>query len=152
MAVGNDSEKAGTDRIRGAREQAGSMVGTKVEEAREAAWKSAEKARDRAEAEAERGKNRSAGELHAWASALERAAGELGDDTAQARAIHRAAEQLDDVARAIETRSVGEMIAGLARFGRRNPGLFAGGAVVAGFALSRFATARAEHPEIEEER
>ena len=51
-----------------------------------------------------------------------------------------------------EAREVAFAAAGLARFARRSPALFSGGAALAGFAVSWFATAtRPEHPEFQEE-
>ena len=121
--------------------------------ARETARNAAGVARGRAEVEAERGKDWSAEELRAWAGALGRAAGELGDGSGQARAVRRAASNLDGAARSIQTQSVADIMADLARFGRRSPVVLAGGAALAGFALSRFASAsRPDHQRIEEER
>lgn len=134
----------GSERLRQTAEEARSAAAGRFEDVKRQAGETAEQARRRVEAEAERGKNRGAGEVHTWASALERAAGELGRDTVQGRAVHGLAEQIDDVARSIENQSVGDMVARLADFGRRNPAAFAGGAMLAGFALSRFATARPE--------
>lgn len=132
----------GSERLRQTAEEARAAAGSRFEDVKRMAGETAEQARRRAEAEAERGKNRGAGEVHSWASALERAAGELGRDTAQGRAVHGLAEQVDEVARSIENQSVADMVGKLADFGRRNPVAFAGGAMLAGFALSRFATAR----------
>ena len=134
----------GQERLRETAEEARSAAGNRFEDLKRQAGETAEQARRRAEAEAERGKNRGAGEVHHWAAALERAAAELGRDTAQGRAVHGLAEQVDEVARSIENQSVGDMVARVAEFGRRNPVAFAGGAMLAGFALSRFATARPE--------
>ncbi|HUF57631.1 MAG TPA: hypothetical protein VMM55_13840 [Thermohalobaculum sp.] len=136
--------KDGNERLRQTAEDARAAAGGRYGEAKRKAGETAGQVRRRAEAEAERGKNRGAGEIHNWASALERAAGELGRDTAQGRAVHAVAEQVDDLARSIENQSVGDMVGKLAAFGRRNPAVLAGGAVLAGFALSRFATARPE--------
>ena len=132
----------GSERARQTAEEARRAAGDRYEEVKRRAGETAEQARRRAEAEAERAKTRGAGEVHTWASALERAAGELGRDSVQGRAVHGLAEQIDDFARSIEHQSVGEMVGRLADFGRRNPVAFAGGALLAGFALSRFATAR----------
>ena len=144
MAGEEGSGTPHSERMRETAEEAKAAAGGRFEEVKQRAGETAEEARRRAEAEAERGKNRGAGEVHSWASALDRAADELGRNSVQGRAVHGLAEQIDDVARSIENQSVGEMVSHLADFGRRNPVAFAGGAILVGFALSRFATARPE--------
>lgn len=147
--------QSGTDRLRETAEEARDAAGEKWSEARreagETARSAAEEARRRAAGEAERGKRMGAGQVHQWASALDRAAAELGPDSMQGQLLRQASDGLDDVARSIESRSVGEMVEAVADFGRRNPLAFVGGAMMAGFALSRFATASRPGPEWDDE-
>ena len=141
----------GADRLREtadeARRAASETWKDTAEQARQTAGAAADEARRRAEREAERGKAMGAGQLHQWASALDRAADELGSGTLQGQLLRQASDGLDDVARSVEGRSVGEMVEAVADFGRRNPLAFVGSAMVAGFALARFATAsRTDEP------
>ncbi|HUF56076.1 MAG TPA: hypothetical protein VMM55_05885, partial [Thermohalobaculum sp.] len=136
---------SGTERLRRTAEEARDAAGKMWDEARDGAWETAsgvaDEARRRAGSEAERGKHAGASQAHQWASALDRAAEELGRDSVQGQFLHQASEGLDDLARSIEGRSVGEMAEAVADFGRRHPLAFVGSAMVAGFALARFATA-----------
>lgn len=142
---------SGSDRLRRtaeeARDAAADRLGSARDEAMHQARSAAEDARDYAEKEAERGKAAGAGQVHKWASALNRAASELGEDSAQGQLVRQASEGLDDIARSIEGRSVGQMVGAVSDFGRRNPAAFIGGAMLAGFALSRFATASRPEPD-----
>lgn len=139
----------GADGLRRTAEEARDAAGERLDSVRRKAWETAGEARHQVEEEAERGKRAGAGEVHRWASALDRAASELGRDSAQGELVHKAAESLDDIARSIEGRSIGQMVDAVSEFGRRNPAAFIGGAMLAGFALSRFATASRPEPEPE---
>ena len=67
-----------------------------------------------------------------------------GGSSVPARAAQREASKgLASVSRALQGRSVGELVAEAAAFGRRNPVAFLGGATLAGFALARLAMASA---------
>jgi hypothetical protein len=52
--------------------------------------------------------------------------------------VHGAAAQLEDAARTLRHRSVDELIDGIGSFARAQPAVFFGGAMLAGFALTRF--------------
>lgn len=130
-----------------ARQAAGEKWQEAKQDAQQTARRAAEEARRHAEDEVERGKAAGAGQMHQWASAIDRAADELGSDTMQGQFLRQASEGIDDVARSFEGRSAGEMIEAVATFGRRNPLAFVGTAMIAGFALSRFATASRPGPD-----
>lgn len=73
------------------------------------------------------------------AQALHRAAGNLdAENETMARYTHMAAERLDDIARTLRQGNWGDMVAGAESFARRQPYWFIGGAVAAGFLVSRF--------------
>lgn len=61
-----------------------------------------------------------------------------------ARYARRAAETAEDVSEAIRTRSVGDLLAEVNGFARREPVAFFGVAMLAGFALTRFLGSSAE--------
>jgi hypothetical protein len=52
--------------------------------------------------------------------------------------VHGAADQIEDAARKLRHRSVDELIDGIGSFARTQPAVFFGGALLAGFALTRF--------------
>src|SRR5262249_26530356 len=52
--------------------------------------------------------------------------------------VHDAAQHLDDAASSLRERNLDELLAGFGRFARNQPGAVFGGALLAGFAFSRF--------------
>ncbi|MFL1461677.1 hypothetical protein ACI6QG_05710 [Roseococcus sp. DSY-14] len=96
-------------------------------------------ARARAEDVAEQGKEKGA----ATVSALARAIHHIGEDLDQGapeigRHVHRAAEAADGLAHALRERPLGELVADVGDFARRNPTAFFAVSAIAGFALARF--------------
>jgi hypothetical protein len=81
--------------------------------------------------------------MAATADALDAAAKELQEHSLQRSLLGEASRGLAGLSRAMEGRSVGELVGNLAEFGRRNPAAFLGGAALAGFAVARLATASA---------
>jgi hypothetical protein len=99
--------------------------------------------RDRAAAQTEEAKQGIAREMAATAEALGAASREMGDHPLQQGVLQEASKGLAGMAEALQGRSMGELMANVAEFGRRNPVAFLGGATLAGFALARLATATA---------
>jgi ABC-type transporter Mla subunit MlaD len=52
--------------------------------------------------------------------------------------VHDAAVRLEDAARTLRQRNIDDLLAEVGRFARSQPALFVGGAMLAGFALTRF--------------
>jgi hypothetical protein len=52
--------------------------------------------------------------------------------------VHDAAVRLEDAARTLRQRNIDDLVAEVGRFARSQPALFVGGAMLAGFALTRF--------------
>lgn len=78
------------------------------------------------------------------ARAIHRAAEELERDSPQiARLVRDAAGSVDEVARTIRERSPRDMLRGVEDFARRQPLVFMGAAALAGFAVARFARSSA---------
>ncbi|MEZ5866295.1 MAG: hypothetical protein R3D25_20265 [Geminicoccaceae bacterium] len=97
-------------------------------------------------AESTAAKDTTASELSRTARALHSAAGDLdaggpGQSQVPQSLLREAANGLDELARSLHGRSVGEMVGDLSAFGRQNPVAFMGGAALVGFALGRFARA-----------
>ena len=77
--------------------------------------------------------------LQEIARAAHRAADELQEDMPQAAGcIHEAAQSVEQVASNLRARSISELMGMADGFARRQPVAFFGGAVLAGFVLSRF--------------
>jgi hypothetical protein len=72
------------------------------------------------------------------AETLRRAAEEPVAGSVQARVLSAVAGGVSSAASTLRDRSVSEMVADVRALARRNPGAFAAGAAVAGFALARF--------------
>ena len=100
---------------------------------------------DRASGFAEEQKRAGAEQAQGVARAVHRAADELQGTSPQiARYVHEAASSLDDLGRALRERSPGDLINGMEGLSRRQPVAFFGAAVLAGFALARFAKSSAK--------
>ena len=61
-----------------------------------------------------------------------------------AQSVHDAAAKLEDASSSLREQSAEELIGAIRRFARNQPAAFFGGAVLAGFALSRFLKSSAE--------
>jgi hypothetical protein len=82
---------------------------------------------------------RGADRLGGVSRAVHDAADDLGREMPQAASyIHSAAETLDLASSALAQRSAEDFIAGFGRFARKQPAALFAGAMLAGFALSRF--------------
>lgn len=77
------------------------------------------------------------------ANALRHAAEELRDGSAQERTLGQIAGGIADASDAIRDKDFGEIVEMVSDLGRRNPGLFLGGAAFLGFVASRYAKASA---------
>jgi hypothetical protein len=88
---------------------------------------------------AEREKNSGADQLSGIAGAVHAAASELEQQIPGAAGyVHDAARRLDDAASGLRNRSLSDLMADVRRLAQDRPLALIGGAVVAGFALSRF--------------
>ena len=104
-----------------------------------------EAAQDRASGFAEEQQRAGAEQADGFARAVHRAADELQGTSPQiARYVHEAASSLDDLGRALRERSPADLFNGMEGLARRQPVAFFGAAVLAGFALARFAKSSAE--------
>jgi hypothetical protein len=99
--------------------------------------------REQAAARTEEAKQGFAREMSAAARALDAASREMAGHPLQQGLLREASRGVAGMADALHGRSVGELVANVAEFGRRNPVAFLGGATLAGFALARLATASA---------
>jgi hypothetical protein len=88
---------------------------------------------------AEREKNSGADHLSGIAGAVHAAASELEQQLPGAAGyVHDAATRQDDAASGLRNRSLSDLMEDIRRLGQERPMALFGGAVVAGFALSRF--------------
>lgn len=104
-------------------------------------------ARGKAEEVIEQQKIAGAEQGHNLAEAVRRIADDLEDTSPEiARHVRSAAESVDNVASALRERSVGDLVGQMNQFAQRQPVAFFGAAMVAGFALTRFARSSAAAP------
>lgn len=85
------------------------------------------------------------------AESLRRAAEKPEEGSIQQRVLTAVAGGVADAAGTLRNRSASEIAADLRGFARRNPGAFAAGAAVAGFALARFLRSSAKASEVRAE-
>jgi hypothetical protein len=122
-------------------------VAKHAKQAAEHASEAASKAREKAEALADRGKEMGVGQMQGIARAARGAADELQDQSPEiAGAVRQAADSLDSAANTMRGKSVGEIIDMFDDMARRQPAAYFGGAVLAGFVLTRFMKSRADRP------
>jgi gas vesicle protein len=86
-------------------------------------------------------KKAAADEVKGVASALRTAADELRSGSAQERTFSQLADGLADASDAMRDKDLGEIVTAASDFAKRNPAVFLGGAVLLGFAATRFAKA-----------
>jgi hypothetical protein len=113
------------------------------EEIREGVRHGTARAREEAAARTEDAKQGLAREVSTTAEALDAASRELQENSLQRSLLSEASKGLASMSQALQGRSVDELVADVAEFGRRNPAAFLGGAALAGFAVARLATASA---------
>lgn len=103
-------------------------------------------AQTRASEMAQQGVHAGAEQAEGIARAIHRAADELDKESPQlARTVHDAAGAIDGMARALRDRNPSEILRGAEDFARRQPLAFFGAAALAGFAIARFARSSATH-------
>jgi hypothetical protein len=104
--------------------------------------------RHAAEEMVEQRKERAAEGVAGFADALRRTAGNLrGENETIARYAERAADRVEQLSETVRERHLGEIIAEVDEFARRQPTLFLIGALVAGFIAGRFVAASSERAE-----
>ena len=113
------------------------------ESARETASDAAGAVRSEATRRVEGAKSGVADEVSDVASALRKAADDMRGGSPQERTFGQIAGGLADLSDEIRGKDLGEMANQVGSFAKRNPLLFLGGAALAGFAATRFASASA---------
>ena len=118
-------------------------------EARHKMAEVAGEAGEQAKAFAENNKGRIAGQISAFAGALDKAAEELqGSDQEMLAGYARdAAHGIENMSGALRERGVDDLMQSVQQFARTQPAAFLGIAALAGFAASRFAKASAGRPD-----
>jgi len=95
---------------------------------------------------AEQQKEAGADQIGGVARAVHEAAREIEDKMPQAaKFVHNAATRLEGAAASLREGSLGDLLCSFKNFARSHPAGFFGGAVLAGFVLSRFLKSSAEH-------
>ena len=127
--------------------QARQAFSESLDEVGEQAMQAAETARDKAGELADRGKEAGIGQMQGFARAVRGAAEDLQEQSPEiARAARQAANGLDRAAASIRDRSIGEIADMFTDFARRQPAACFGGAVLAGFVMTRFMKSRSDRP------
>lgn len=99
------------------------------------------KAKERIESQYDTKKDQATSEIHHLASALRTAADNVrtdGGSSMSAALLTRAAERLDSVGSSFSGKDLDGIVDDVERFARRSPAAFIGGAMLLGFAASRF--------------
>jgi hypothetical protein len=126
-------------------ESARGMAGDAVESARGMAGQLVQDVRDVAESMLDEQKERAIGQVTGVAQALRKTAEGLSHENETiGRYAEQAAEQVERFAETVRERSLGDLVADVDDFARRQPTVFLVGAVAAGFIVGRFMAASAE--------
>lgn len=121
----------------------------KGDSAAEKAAEAAEPVKKQAGKFAEEQKRSGAERIGTMAAAIHGAARELEDRMPVAAAyVHDAASGMEDAAATLREHSVDDLMKGLDEFARTRPSALFGGAVLAGFALSRFLKSSGGHKHV----
>jgi ElaB/YqjD/DUF883 family membrane-anchored ribosome-binding protein len=134
------------DRVSNLADRAGDVAGQVREQATAAASDLVQPMTDRARELAEEQKRVGADRLGGVARAVHQAAEKLEEDLPPeaTQYVHQAADSIERVSSAIRDRSVADLVDDLNDFARRQPVAFFGGAILAGFVLSRFLKSSAQ--------
>ena len=110
-----------------------------IDEAGQRAADAARPGVEKVQSFAEQQKKMGAGQIDGVARAVHRAAEEIeGQLPRVARSVHQAASRLDAASSSLRERSMDELLTSFGEFARSQPWVLFGGAVLTGFALSRF--------------
>lgn len=118
-----------------------SAVGSVAADLRDAAKVKFDETVTEVRLQANHAKDRVAGDVGDVAQALRRAAEELRGGSAQERTLGQVANSLADASDALRDKDLGEIVQSVSKVARDNPVLFLGGAILLGFAASRYAKA-----------
>jgi len=144
------SPRAAADEAKAAAEQAGGAARGTAEEikdrARGAAESVTESVKEHARSAASEQKNQAAERLSGFAEALRSASSDLDQrgQTVASGFVRHAAEGLEHVSGAVRTQDLDDLMESVESFARRQPVVFLGSAVLAGFGLARFVKSSAE--------
>jgi hypothetical protein len=123
------------------RSNAGSTTANARDAVRDKAAQVAGMAKERIAGQYDEKKNVALNEVQHFASALRRAGENLRDDGSSsigATLLTRAAERLDSIGSSMGGKDLDAIVTDVERLARRNPAAFLGGAMLLGFAASRF--------------
>lgn len=134
---------AAKDRLRSEKGSASAATSQAAEAVTKEAEALGKEARHFAEGQADKVKEATATHMDVFADALNAARDELRKNHSgpAAEMVTHAASGLESLSRSLHGKSTGELMDSVRQFGRDNPIGFLAGSLLAGFALSRFATA-----------
>jgi hypothetical protein len=142
-----DAKNAGaalTDEARRVAAEVSAQGAKVVEEVKAVGQELGSAAAEKAETLAEQGKQAGVERGIGLADATRRVADDLeGTSPEIARHVRTAADSIESVANSLRERSVGDLMQEATSFARQQPGAFFGAAVLAGFAIARFAKSSA---------
>lgn len=122
-------------------EQAKRAAAGVADKAKTTARNTAQNVADTATSQAEAAKTAAADEVSGVASAMRTAALEMRNGSPQERTFGQIAEGIADLSDAMREKDLSSMVQDVSAFARKNPLTFLGGAVLIGFAATRFAKA-----------
>jgi len=140
-AATRESEMAPDSDLAQVARDAGTAAQERLGDLKDAARASLDDARSTATEKAGEAKDQAADEIARTARGLQAAAEQMEGSPLQQDLLREAADGLQQIAQAVQGKSLGRMAAELSDFGRQNPVGYLGGAALVGFALARFARA-----------
>lgn len=140
-----DAMAAG-DEVRTAAQDLDAAARNKAEELKIGAGKAVDAAKERAREVAGEQKNLAAERMAGFANALRHASSDLDEQgqTLVSGFVRQAADGLADFSGAMRRNDVDDLMGSVESFARRQPALFIGSAVLAGFGIARFMKASSE--------
>lgn len=142
---GGEDVRGMGDRASDVVEQARGFAGEAVEQARGMAGQLAHDVRQVAESLIEEQKGRAVEKVAGVAEALRKTAEDLGEQNEMVgRYAEQAAETVERFAESVRDRNLGDLVAEVDDFARRQPTMFLVGAVALGFVVGRFMAASSE--------
>jgi hypothetical protein len=138
--------EAATTHARATADDVAATARSRTEELKERAHGVLDDAKERAQAAAGEQKNLAAERLTGFASALRHASSDLDEQgqSVVSGVVRQAADGLEHVSDAMRRNDVDDLVGNIEDFARRQPAVFIGGAVLAGFGIARFMKSSSE--------
>lgn len=138
--------RAAADEARAEGDELASEARSRAERLKSGARRTVDGAKEQARSAVDEQKNQAAEQLTGFADALRSASSELDEQgqTVVSSIVRHAADGIEHVSGAVRRSNVDDMVGSVESFARRQPAIFLGTAVLAGFGIARFLKSSSE--------